>query len=69
MASDQLPIAGFEHLSLASQEDETLHHRTIAALSKAGFVRQGAKLVPPAGVTGQQVISAITAAFQTAKQA
>jgi len=67
MATPRLPIAGHPHLFLAKQDDNTLHARIISALRKAGFKVEAQRIVPPEGADGRQIISAITAAFQTAK--
>lgn len=42
--------------------------KTLAGLRAAGFKVEAGRIIPPADATGQQVIAAISAAFQSAKQ-
>lgn len=67
MASQRIPIAGYPHLALAAQDDDTLQARIVAALRKAGFKIEAQRIVPPEGADGRQIIAAISAAFQHAK--
>lgn len=54
-------------MTLASQEDETVHEKTLARLRTAGFRVEGDRLVPPDGAKSGDVIAAISDAFQRAK--
>ena len=54
-------------MSLASQDDETVHERTLARLRAAGFRVVGDRLVPPDGAKSSDVFAAISDAFQRAK--
>lgn len=69
MTARRLPIARHPHLSLAAQDDERLHAKTLAALRKAGFTVGPESITPPEGADSRAIISAITAAFQSAKHA
>jgi len=55
-------------MSLACQEDEMMHEKTLAELRVAGFMVEGDRLVPPQGAKSSEVIAAISAAFQRAKR-
>ncbi len=54
-------------MTLACQEDETVHEETLAGLREAGFRVEGDRLVPPDGAKSSDVIAAISDAFQRAK--
>lgn len=54
-------------MSLASQEDETVHERTLAELRAAGFRVERDRLMPPDGAKSSDVIAVISDAFQRAK--
>lgn len=62
-----LPLDGFPHMSVTANRDPSLLEGTLAALRAAGFKVEADRIVPPAGATSQQVIAAISAAFQSAK--
>lgn len=66
MSTKRLPILGFSHLSIAAQANESLDARFLAALNKAGFIKQTGGIAPPTGLTGREIITAITTAFQSA---
>ncbi|MBN8913814.1 MAG: hypothetical protein J0H65_17500 [Rhizobiales bacterium] len=66
--TSRLPIAGYPHFALAAQDDKALSTRTLTGLSKAGFVIESDRIVPPQGISAQGIIAAITDAFQAAKQ-
>lgn len=67
MVSQPLPIEGYPHMSLASQDDEEVHNRTLEGLIAAGFRVEADRIVPPEGVQSSDVIAAISGAFQRAK--
>lgn len=54
-------------MTLASQDDETVHERTLTGLRATGFRVEGDRLVPPDGANSSDVIAAISDAFQRAK--
>jgi hypothetical protein len=68
MASERLPIAGYPHLALAGQDDDTLHQKTLAGLRAEGFKIERGLLVPPHGAGSQTIIMAVTGAFTNAKR-
>ena len=55
-------------MTLASQEDDTVHEKTLVGLRAAGFRVEGDRLVPPDGAKSSDVIAAISDAFQRAKE-
>ncbi len=67
MATPRLPIAGFPHLSLSSQDNERLYAKTLATIRNAGFTIEGDLLVPPEGADSRAIIRSITEAFLEAK--
>lgn len=67
MSSERLPIAGYPHLALAAQDDDTLRQNTLAGLRAEGFKVERGLLVPPEGASSQAIIMAVTGAFTSAK--
>ncbi|OAV63314.1 hypothetical protein Barb4_05357 [Bacteroidales bacterium Barb4] len=68
MSTKHLRIKEYPHLLIAAQDDEALHRRLLSSLIASGFQEEAGTLVSPPGASGQEVIAAITAAFQAAKQ-
>lgn len=68
MTIKALPVDGFPHMSLTACGDADLMEGTITGLRRAGFKVEADWIIPPADATGQQVIAAMSAAFQAAKQ-
>ncbi|MFA5957820.1 hypothetical protein [Hyphomicrobium sp.] len=67
MSTKPLPIIGYPHLALAAQEDGALFARTTEGLRMTGFKIHPDHVVPPESFDGRQIITAITAAFQKAR--